>query len=245
MKWKYAVLALVVVLAAAVMSTVVVLASRRLLAPRLSALAFNGSNRVEIRSAPDLEFDTRPFSVSLWFRTTTGRKNITFISKRANAGGDGWGIFGQGDNQFLFYAAGCSSPMSSPQNYRDGQWHHLAVVRQTGRVDFYYDNEFVGSGPELCDFRDRHPVLIGMDGELGEHFDGELAEVHIYNRALSLNEVAREWNDGKGSTRSVAGSSLVAGYHFDENAGDVAKDFSGCRHDGVLINSPVRTKVLR
>jgi hypothetical protein len=31
---------------------------------------------------------------------------------------------------------------------------------------------------------------------------------------------------------------LIAGYHFDEGQGSVAKDFSGNHHDGILINNP-------
>jgi len=36
----------------------------------------------------------------------------------------------------------------------------------------------------------------------------------------------------------VSGGGLIAGYHFDEGEGNVAKDFSGNHHDGTLINSP-------
>lgn len=215
----------------------------RLLRPASSALRFNGFNRVEIPSAPDLKFGTQPFSVSLWLRTTTARKNLTFVSKRADALGDGWGLFGQGENQFLFYAAGCSSPMSSSQNYRDGRWHHLAAVRQNSRVDLFYDSQLVGTGPESCNFLDDHPILIGMDGVRGEHFEGELADVRIYNRALSADEVAVEWNNGNGNTQPVPG--LVGGFRFDEGAGDVARDFSGAGHDGKCVNNPVRTRERR
>jgi hypothetical protein len=243
MQWKDFKLALIitpVVLLAGVISTIILY---RLLYPAmLPALRFDRSSRVEIPSAPDLEFGNRPFSVSLWLRTTTSQKNVTFIAKRASALGDGWGIFGQGDNQFLFYAAGCASPMSSPQNYRDGQWHHLAVVRHEARVDLYHDSQLVGSGPERCSFLDHHPISVGMDGERGEHLEGELAEVRIYNRALSPAEVAAEWSQGKGSSQSAAAPGLVAGYHFDEDGGGVARDFSGAGHDGALINNPERTK---
>ena len=245
MKSKYVVLVIGVVLAAVVVSSLMLIYLPKLMHPTLPALTFNGSSRVEIPSAEDLEFGQRPFSVSLWFRTVTAQPNITFITKRTSALGDGWGIFGQGDNQFLFYAAGCASPMSSPQNYRDGQWHHLAVVRHDSSVDIFYDAQHVGSGPENCNFLDHYPILIGMDGERGQHFQGDLGEVQIYSRALAQDEIAGEWNNGDRRRASEARPGLVAGYRFDEGSGTVARDYSGAGHDGALVNSPVRTQNLR
>jgi hypothetical protein len=247
--WLVAALVVAVVATLAVLTLVIFLLLRGplLRLPGLgggavSALVFDGSNRVEIRSAPDLEFGLRPFTVTLWLRTTTARKNITFVSKRANALGDGWGLFGQGDNQFLFYSAGGASPMSSPQTYRDGRWHHLAAVRHDARVDLYYDGRLVGSGPEHSDYQDQHPILIGMDGQGGEHLEGEVAEVRIYSRALDGGAVAAQWNNGKPDQASGVEAGLVAGYHFTEGAGAVAKDFSGYGHDGFLVNGPIWAK---
>jgi hypothetical protein len=245
-QWKDFKLALILTPLLLLAGVITLLVFYRALTPAvMPALRFDGSNRVEIASTPMLEFGTQAFSVSFWFRTTTTNKNITFPPKRASAAGVGWGIFGQGDNQFLYYAAGCSSPMSSPQNYRDGRWHHLAVVRNVGRVEIRYDGVLVGSGPERCDHRDQNPLLVGMDGELGHHLEGEVAELHLYNTALTPEQLAAEWNDGKGSRKSVAGSSLIAGYHFDEVSGDLAQDFSGAGHNGVLVNQPLRTRERR
>ncbi|MCI0745323.1 MAG: protein kinase [Verrucomicrobia subdivision 3 bacterium] len=214
--------------------------------PLLPAVAFNGSSRVEIPSSKNLEFGRQPFSVSLWLRTTTRRKNITFMAKRRNAKTDnGWVIHGQEGNQFVFYAAACSQIISSPQDYRDGRWHHLAVVRHDSRVDIYFDSQLVGSGPESCNFQDDHPIYIAMDGLGGDHYQGELAEVCIYNRPLNEDEIADEWNNGQRRKTSVPGPGLVAGYRFDEGTGPVARDFSGAGYDGVFINHPIRSAKTR
>jgi hypothetical protein len=78
-----------------------------------------------------------------------------------------------------------------------------------------------------------------MDGDKGWHFEGDLAEVHFYNRALDPAEIAEEWNHGHGLKTSVAAGGLIAGYHFDEQAGSVAVDFSGHGRQGTLIRSSV------
>jgi hypothetical protein len=108
-------------------------------------------------------------------------------------------------------------------------------------MTFYLDGENVGSGGTQCNHSDNNPIRIGMDGDTW-HFEGEISEVHIYGRALSKKEAAEEWNNGRGLARPVTGGGLIAGYHFDEKQGDVAKDFSGNSHDGRLINSPERIK---
>jgi hypothetical protein len=239
---KTAVLVVALALTAGLLAILMLHLSRR---SEDFSLQFAGSNRVEISSTPALKFGRGPFTASLWFRTTTTNQNITFISKRADALRDGWGVFGQGDHQFLFYSAGCASPMSTPQPYRDGRWHHLLVVRDPGRVEIFYDGTRVVSGPEQCDYRDHHPLLIGMDGRGGGHFSGEISEVHLYNVALTDDQIAREWNGGRGARESVAGDALVAGYHFDEASGNIARDFSGRGHHGTLIHFPGRVANVR
>jgi len=216
------------------------------MSPQLPAVAFNGFNRVEIPSSKDLEFGRQPFSVSLWLRTTTRQENITFVAKRRNAKTDtGWSICGQEDNQFIVYAAGCTYIKSSPQHYRDGRWHHLVVVRHDSRVDIYFDAQLVGSGAESCNFQDDHPIYLAMDGQGGNHYQGELAEVCIYNRALHQDEIDAEWNNGQQRKTSLAGPGLVAGYRFDEGVGAVARDFSGNGHDGLFVNHPIRSSKTR
>jgi len=202
------------------------------------ALKFNLGNRVEIYNDPSLQFGESPFTISLWFKTASQRQYFNFISKRVNSLGDGW-VLGIGDQMLGFYCMGCASPRSQPVSIRDNEWHHVVITRSSGQMIFYLDGKNVGSGQDDCNHYDNNPIRIGMDGDGNSwHFEGEISEVHIYRRALSQDEVAEEWNNGAGLTGAVSGGGLIAGYHFDEGEGNVAKDFSGNHHDGTLINSP-------
>ncbi len=203
-----------------------------------AALRFNLNNRVEIPNDPQLQFGDGPFTIACWFKTESDRPYIGFISKRANALGDGW-VLHQDHGQLLFYCAGCCSPKSQMVNVRDGQWHHVLISRANGQLTFYLDGQNVGSGEDRCQHFDGNSIRFGMDG-VGEawHFIGELSEIHFYNRALSALEAGEEWNSGQGIDRAVAGGGLIAGYHLNEGQGSVAKDFSGNHHDGTLINAP-------
>lgn len=202
------------------------------------ALKFNLNNRVEIPNDPALQFGDSPFTISLWFKTVSDRPYLSFISKRVNSLGDGW-VVHQDHGQLLFYCMGCCSPKSPPVSIRDGEWHHLLVTRSGGLLTFYLDGKNTGTGEDRCNHYDNNPLRIGMDGDGNSwHFDGELSEVHIYGHALGQAEVAEEWNNGAGHWGAVGDGGLIAGYHFDEGEGSVAKDFSGNHHDGILINSP-------
>jgi hypothetical protein len=202
-------------------------------------IRFDLSNRIEIPNHPSLQFRRAPFSISMWFRTTSQRKYIAFMGKRISGMGDGWVLGANAENGLSFYTAGCASPASTPQNFRDGQWHHLVATRVGQTMTFYYDNQNVGSGPDTCDHNEVHPLRIGMDADGGWHFEGEVAEVHLYNRALSDSEIAMEWNNGKGRTTALQGGGLVAGYHFDEAGRSQFMDFSGNGHHGTFVRSSV------
>ena len=161
------------------------------------------------------------------------------MGKRISGLGDGWVLGANQESGLSFYTAGCASPASRPQQFRDGQWHHLVVTRTGQTMTFFYDNQNVGGGPDTCDHNEVHPLRIGMDADKGWHFDGEIAEVHFYNRALTDAEIAIEWNDGKGRTEAVPGGGLVAGYHFNDAGGGQALDFSGNGHHGRHVRSVV------
>ncbi len=202
------------------------------------ALKFNSSNRVEIPNDPALQFGGSPFTISFWFKTASEHPLLSFISKRVDALGDGW-VVHQDHGQLLFYCAGCAAPKSSPVSIRDNEWHQLVVSRSGSLMTFFLDGKNVGGGETGCNHFDNNPIRIGMDGvNTGWHYEGGISEVHFYGRALSPDEVAEEWNNGQGLNGPVAGGGLIAGYHFDEEQGSIAKDFSVNHHDGILINNP-------
>lgn len=66
-------------------------------------------------------------------------------------------------------------------------WHHLAVVYRDGNLRLLVDGETVGSNPVSGDLSTSR-VFIGRRVE-GYEYDGRIADVRIYDRALSDAEV--------------------------------------------------------
>jgi len=87
-----------------------------------------------------------------------------------------------------------------PTTMNDGEWHHCVVVmkRDTG-ITLYVDT--VGSSGGAADTDD----LAVTDAYIGKYsssaywWDGDLDDVRIYNKALTLAEVKSLYNGGRGT----------------------------------------------
>jgi hypothetical protein len=79
--------------------------------------------------------------------------------------------------------------------------------------------------------------LIGNNPATAGTFKGWLDEVRIYNRLLSQAEALLHFNNGQIHAGQPE-PGLVAGWHFDENTGILAMDYSGNGNHAVLVNGP-------
>lgn len=75
-------------------------------------------------------------------------------------------------------------------------WHHLALVRDAGRVIVYLDGsptpDIAGEVGSAAAF-DRDQLIIGGSSERASSFEGRLDEVAVYDRVLSPEEVDRHY----------------------------------------------------
>jgi len=103
---------------------------------------------------------------------------------------------------------GDSYSIASTTSIADGQWHHIAAVRNAAesRMRFYIDGIQEPSihTTYLGDFSGSAPVDVGAMGG-GYFFRGALDEVSIYRRALSSDEIAAHYNGGSGMSYCDAG----------------------------------------
>lgn len=71
-------------------------------------------------------------------------------------------------------------------------WHHVSAVKRGGVLRLYVDGKVVAEStrfdPAKFDLRTEEPLLIGAGA--GDYFNGTLADVRLYDRALSAEEIA-------------------------------------------------------
>ncbi|WP_312323528.1 LamG-like jellyroll fold domain-containing protein [Soonwooa sp.] len=79
---------------------------------------------------------------------------------------------------------------TSPYNLRDDQWHHVAVTLKNSTIKLYVDGVLVQSATMNLNTTGTSFLIGGSERNgIDEHFEGDIDEVRIWNRALSENEL--------------------------------------------------------
>ena len=81
-------------------------------------------------------------------------------------------------------------------------WVHACLVRDGATARFYYNGAADGTGTRgtgTLSYASGQPLYIGLDTDgtgytQGNFFDGKIAAVKIYNRALSASEILQNYN---------------------------------------------------
>jgi len=170
-------------------------------------LLFDGTNDwVDINSIPQGKFLLPNYTVSLWFRLDGGvtDERVMFAAVNDN---DDHGIYisinrnNPGRLRYIhrypFGPGGVGnedtySPQTGPF-YNDGQWHHVAAVREsdTSRL-LYADGVPVGSNTNgIAGFDEPTRILFGTVrlGWLARWWNGGIDDVRIYDSPLSLADI--------------------------------------------------------
>ena len=90
-----------------------------------------------------------------------------------------------------------SLDISSTTNVTDGVWHYVVMARSSGTVTLYIDgvSEATASWAEniALNSGSPRPRIGSYNGTTGD-FDGEIANVMVYNTALSADQIVQNYN---------------------------------------------------
>lgn len=116
---------------------------------------------------------------------------------------------------FLLRTAG-TSVQSAANSVRYKKWQHvIACCASNGTISFYINGVISGTpaaGGTLASINTANALTIGnRSGATDFTFDGKIAEVKIYNSALTATQASELY-----STGSVSGVSPVASYALDD-----------------------------
>jgi hypothetical protein len=113
-----------------------------------------------------------------------------------------WGSYGlySGDGGGLSFYIGSSSyfvlsPVVSPSDIWDGQWHHVVGTYDGSKVRLYLDGAEVGAGTPttISIYYTEGDLSIGRYGT-SWYYSGLIDEVVIYDRALSPEEIKQRYS---------------------------------------------------
>lgn len=210
-----------------------------------NALRFGTTNNALVQVAHNTNFNSYPFTVSAWFRTTNSAAVVQGIaSKYFDASANGWVLvvqngrlrgFNYRNGNFGNYAI----DFTSTTVVADGFWHHAALTVDASGGKLFLDGIPIGvsawvgaaggsSSPE--------PLLIGRYSHaIYPSFSGDLDEITYWNRALGPNEI----NYLKHRQLNGNEDGLVGLWHFNEGVGPTTADSTGHGYTGGLSNNPV------
>ena len=155
------------------------------------------------------------YSQSVWFRTTNAtvgdNGSNRLIEARDNKTGNPLitstiNIFEE--NTLVFLARGTNGVrrdlIITNINVNDGSWRYFhSQILTNGTTQIYLNGFFVGQNTLGVDTRidlSGRPLAIGarnLEGNISSYFNGNIAQVQIYNRALSATEIFQNYNATK------------------------------------------------
>lgn len=160
---------------------------------------FNGASNCSLTVPANsvFNFGTGNFTIELWFNIPVGATGSPYgkslISNENNSWGAGaFSLYGLASStvfrpSFWIYEFSSSSPILIPSSgdYRDGNWHHLAIVRNGSSFAMHIDGTQVATGTHsgTCGLATRN-VMIGdnLANNVGDrNLLGKLDEIRITN----------------------------------------------------------------
>lgn len=162
----------------------------------------NFSGTQNINYGNNFDFTTNDFTIEFWFKPNSENTNQYIVAKKNHGTFGGYAVIYNEDSNtgkitFIGTEANGSNllwELSSDSELNDGEWHHIALVRDysdtTNGIKIYVDglldnqgSQTQGSVTNNLDFR------ISSDSAGNNNFIGLLDELVITNSAKSDNEI--------------------------------------------------------
>lgn len=165
-----------------------------------AALDFDGfDDYVDCGDHPTLRV-AEALTLTVWANTPRLHGNQYLVSKR------GWNIYLGSDGRPRFETRDAANrrwdTLTAKHPLRAGEWAFLAAVHnpQTQRLEVYVNGE-LSNAKARTDGRlggvVRSKLLLGTYASHSQYFNGLLAELRIYNRALRPSEIKRLYQQGQ------------------------------------------------
>ncbi len=190
-------------------------------------------NRVFTRLNINQSPDTPGATMMAWVYPTKS-ENRKYQVFSTNDGYSDWSIMHQNGKWYVYTGAEEKNTTVSVDLH---QWQHIAAVFDpAGGSKFYKNGQLVYSTAQIDYDTSDADLRIGYSLIYGEQFAGQLDELRIYERPLSVSEIQQAMN------LSVKGSvtGLLAYWNLDQADIDhtrVCRDQSGNGYDAVLIGA--------
>lgn len=156
---------------------------------------FNGSARIDLSNVSVLNYGSNPRTMCAWCYLTTTNSNTVVFSYGNNATREGTGL--------MQYNGSYGVAIQNIEVFGGGTrelnvWKHLAGVYDGTNMSFYINGVLINGPTAKSNSLVQNVAYIGDQVTGAEKWTGNIAQVLVYNRALSSNEISNIYNSTKG-----------------------------------------------
>ncbi|MCP4108199.1 MAG: LamG domain-containing protein [Desulfobacteraceae bacterium] len=177
-----------------------------------SAYSFDGNgDYIGIPNSDHWKFATGDYSIMLWIKPD-GNADARDVLMKVGSGYDGSFVITIGPNEVTNWSSGGNKigvhltiegagsswgeQFGGDVNVANGDWHHVAVVREGNDIKLFIDGNQNASTTYSHNFTN-YPITLGSQQIYNDRaFDGSMDDVFIYNRALNQSQIQNIMNYG-------------------------------------------------
>ena len=193
----------------------------------------SSSQYIDCGNPASLQITGKTITVSAWFKLD-GDTDWDKIVANSDGGSyeDGFTLFYQ--NELLHFSINHYSTNVATTAFTDyGAWHHVVGVYDgtlpSANIKIYLDG-VLGTTTDnyTTDIGNNRNTYIGAgyNGSVTDFFDGKIANVGIWERALSLEEINSVMRKNYSQLKSVEKTSLVSWWALDSLEGNAVLDLT-------------------
>ena len=220
-----------------------------------TSLTFNGNNQyIRIANTNDIKRTaTEDYSIACWVRSDLSTNfDSRVICFRSGSTLSGYEVY----KSTIGYGAVCpasSSAMLIDQHMggSNKEWTHIVMAFEQGALKnyFYVNGEKTlanASNVANATFQQTVDLLVGgrwSDGNIGRFFNGDVANVRIYKKALTPTEVVEDGYKTYQELTNDLKNACVAAYQLtNEYTSLTLTDETGRDNNGLLVGFPAYTE---
>ena len=178
-----------------------------------------GDDYIDIPHDSIFDFGTNiNFSFSFWLNTSTYHNISGIISKETTSiPGIGYQVMIlENKPRFDFMSNGPNDiDFRGDTTINNGSWHHIVLTanRSNNTISFYLDgvinSSLVDQNLSIGNVSNPSSLKIGVERSYGNHFNGKLDDIGIWNRALTEQEITDLYNSCELSIKSQPTSQTI------------------------------------
>ena len=203
---------------------------------------FDGTDDLVLTSDPVIT-GTGDFTITAWINRATVN-TYDFICGNYGIGNTGGiEVYGKIDGTVILYIG---AALTTSTVMTADTWYHYAATRTSGACKVYMNGVLDVSGTLASSIVGNNDFSIG-NGEdyTSENFDGKIADVKVFDVALSAANIKELYDDSKviiPTKNAAAGgfvsqTNLIGWWPLAEGAGDICYDGSGNGYHGTASNT--------